>query len=63
MDKVTEYRAIAAKFREEALMCGLPQRRELALRAAQHWETLASDLEAAIAPGIALGGKQPDWFI
>ena len=63
MDKVTEYRGIAAKFRREAILSTLPQRRQLALSAAERWESLASDIETAIAPGIALGGKRADWVI
>lgn len=61
MEKVTEYRALAAMFRHEAKQASLPQQRRLALSAAERWESLALEIEAAIAPGVALGGKRPDW--
>ena len=61
MDKVTEYRSIAAKFRDEAMKCTLPQRRQLALSAAERWDALAADIETAIAPAVALGGRRGDW--
>lgn len=61
MDKAIEYRGIAAKFRREAMESPLPQKRQQALGAAARWEALAQEIETAIAPGVALGGKQGDW--
>lgn len=61
MDKAIEYRGIAAKFRREAIEAPLPQQRQLALSAAERWETLALEIEAAIAPAVALGGKPAEW--
>jgi hypothetical protein len=61
MNKATEYRGIAAKFRDEACRTLLPQQRQLALQAAERWEFLAEELEAAIASSVALGGRPAKW--
>lgn len=55
------YRGIAAKFRREAMQARLARQRQLALSAAERWEALPVEIERAIPPGVALGGKRPDW--
>ena len=62
MIKAAEYRAIAAKFRREAMETSLPQKRLRALNAAQRWDELAQEIEVTVAPGAVLGGRRATWF-
>jgi hypothetical protein len=52
MDKVIEYRGIAAKLKREAASACLPQVRSLKLGAASRWETLAQEIELVVAPSV-----------
>ena len=61
MSKAAEYRGIASKFRREAAQASLPQQRQLALSAADRWDLLAQEMEATIAPSVALARKRPGW--
>lgn len=61
MSKATEYRQLAAKFRQHAHLSSLPQRRQLALAAAERWEALADEAEITAGPTAALCGAQPSW--
>lgn len=63
MDKAIEYRGFAAKFRLEATESALPQRRQVALTAAERWEALAQEFETAIAPTVALRGRRANWVL
>ena len=62
MNKVAEYRGIAAKFRREAMETSLPLKRLRALNAAQRWDDLAQEIEVTVAPGAVLGSRPATWF-
>jgi hypothetical protein len=60
MEKIIEYRGIAAKLKREAQCALLPQVQRLKLAGAQRWEALADELEMVVLP--SLGQQRRDWI-
>lgn len=60
MEKVIEYRALAARLRREASMAALQHAREVRLAAAERWDMLASEIEMVVAPGETASSR--DWI-
>ena len=59
MNKIAEYRSLAAKFRREAEAAALPQLRDANMAAAERWEALADELERS---RHVLAKPLPQWI-